>query len=85
MHCIAKVHVKRLSRDCTFTVLSDATIARTGNCENLYLKILNDSADSTSSSRSGCSIGDTVKILFSLYSFCVSEIITVDLLKGEQL
>ena len=73
-----------MSRDCTFTVLIDATITSiTGNCGNLFLRILNDSADSTSSSRSGCSIGDTVKILFSLYRFCVSEIITVDLLIGE--
>ena len=76
-----------MSRDCTFTVLSDATIGHTTNCTNLFLKIFNDSADPTSpSSRSGCSIGDTVKILFSHWStssLCVSELRVVESLKGE--
>ena len=87
MHCIAQVNVKRLKMDCTFTVSSDAQLERTGNCGNLYLHIFNDSADSTSpSSRSGCSIGDTVKILFSHSyprSLCVSEIRVVESLIGE--
>ena len=89
MHCIAQVHVKRLKMDCTFTVSSDARapLERTGNCRDLYLHIFNDSTDPTSpSSRSGCLIGDTVKIQFSLYTYsslCVSEIRVVESLKGE--
>ena len=87
MHCIAQVHVKRLSRDCTFTVLSDVKSERTGNCENLFLDIFNDSTDPTSPfSRSGCLIGNTVKIQFSHWStssLCVSEIRVVESLIGE--
>ena len=86
MHCIAQVNVKRLKMDCTFTVSSDATIARTGNCGNLFLRISNGSTDSTSpSSRSGCLIGNTVKIQVSHWStrsLCVSEMRVVESL-GE--
>ena len=90
MHCIAQIRLKRLhERDCTITVLRNATIGYAGpSCEHLHLHILNGSAESTtSSSRSGCLIGDTVKIGFihsSPSSLCVSEIRIVQLLIGEQ-
>ena len=87
MHCIAQVHFKRLKSYCTFTDLSNATYKRTGNCKDLYLHIFNDSTDPTSpSSRSGCLIGNTVKIQFSHWStssLCVSEIRVVESLIGE--
>ena len=94
VYCIATVLVQRLYRNCIFTVSNNSTIEHTEDCSGLKLRVFNRSAASPNQEntfqpqrRSGCLLGDTVKVLKSSGSsgsICVKEL-TITEFKGIKL